>query len=148
MSSIAFYVPSAGGQQQASAEADVAIAAGQPVCLLVRRLMGGPITSNPGHLALAQANLLMYAPVGLALFDGTVGNAVAYSPAGLLTLSDWTAVVGSATLATGTIYYVSPDTAGQLASVAPTTSGQYVIEVGKALSPVQMSIAIRPPIYL
>ena len=55
---------------------------------------------------------------------------------------------GFAGLTIGAIYFLSATTAGAITSVAPTTLGQYVVQIGRALSATQLLIDIRPPILL
>ena len=61
---------------------------------------------------------------------------------GLITSSDWTAVIGATTLTAGARYYLSPTTAGQMTTTAPTTTGQFVLCLGKAKSTTDFEIAI------
>lgn len=65
------------------------------------------------------------------------------------TTTQWDAVTGgTGGLTAGTVYYVSPTTAGQLTSTAPITAGQFVIRVGRALSTTVLDISIMQPIAL
>ena len=65
------------------------------------------------------------------------------------TTGQWDVVTGgSGGLVAGTVYYLDPSTAGNITSTAPTTSGQYVIRIGVALSDTELEISIRPPILL
>lgn len=77
--------------------------------------------------------------------DTTVGAAVPVRTTGVITLSDWTAVVGSSLLASGGIYFLTV-TAGML-SITPPTSG-IVQQVGRAISLNVMRISIEIPIFL
>jgi hypothetical protein len=66
-----------------------------------------------------------------------------------LTTAQWDALCGtSGGLTAGTSYFLSPATAGLLTATVPTTAGQYVAEVGRALSTTELLIDIRPPILL
>ena len=58
---------------------------------------------------------------------------------GVLSSSDWTAVVGTTTLTAGSMYYLST-TAGQLTATAPTGAGNYVCKVGIAISTTEIEI--------
>lgn len=59
------------------------------------------------------------------------------------TTTQWDAVTGgTGGLTAGAVYYLSASTAGQLTTTAPTTTGQYVIRVGKAISTTIMDIQI------
>lgn len=119
------------------AETDSNIATGQPLYL-----------KQNGHVALASAAAIGTARVcGLALFDAFAATSVRYSPDGVMELEDWTAVTDSAALAPGAVYFLSAE-AGKLTTTAPTESGQVVLAVGTALSPVKLAIEIQQPFSL
>ena len=65
---------------------------------------------------------------------------------GIISIADWTAATGSATLTSGSVYYLDNSTAGNLTSTAPTTG--YVVEVGQAISTTEMAITIKAPVKL
>jgi len=63
--------------------------------------------------------------------------------------AQWDAVTGgSGGLIAGTDYYLSPTTAGLLTSTAPSTAGQYVVFIGRAVSTTDMNVAIDRAILL
>jgi hypothetical protein len=65
------------------------------------------------------------------------------------TTGQWDAVTGdSGGLTPGSIYYLSAATAGNLTKTAPTTVGQYVVRVGRAISATKMDLMIMAPILL
>lgn len=65
------------------------------------------------------------------------------------TTAQWDAVAGTTGgLAVRTRYYLSAATAGLLTATAPSATGQYVVEVGIALSATEMKVDIKPPILL
>ncbi|HEY9697018.1 MAG TPA: hypothetical protein V6D10_07130 [Trichocoleus sp.] len=65
------------------------------------------------------------------------------------TTTQWDAVTGgTGGLTAGAVYYLSATTAGQMTVTAPTTSGQYVIRIGKALSTTIFDLSIGQPIGL
>jgi hypothetical protein len=65
------------------------------------------------------------------------------------TTGQWDAVTGgSGGLVANTVYYLDAATAGKLTATAPTTAGQYVVEVGMALSTTELLIKTRTPILL
>lgn len=67
----------------------------------------------------------------------------------VLTTGQWDALAGTTGgLTFNTPYFLSPTTAGLLTSVVPTAVGQYVGEIGRALSTTELMIDIRPPILL
>lgn len=62
---------------------------------------------------------------------------------------EWDTVTGdSGGLTVGTKYYLDPDTAGMLTDTVPSTQGDFVAEVGIALSTTEMEISIRPTVKL
>lgn len=65
------------------------------------------------------------------------------------TTTQWDAVAGTTGgLTAGAIYYLSAATAGNLTETAPTTTGQFVLRVGKALSTTDMEISVSQPVKL
>ena len=65
------------------------------------------------------------------------------------TTGQWDAVAGTTGgLTKGTRYYLSAATAGLLTATAPTTVGQYVVEIGIALSTTEMLVNVKSPILL
>lgn len=65
------------------------------------------------------------------------------------TAAQWDAVTGqTGGLTAGSVYYLSATAAGQMTITAPTTVGQYVERIGKALSATVFDLAIEPPIGL
>jgi len=121
-----------------SAETDQDLLAGQPVYM-----------KGTGHLGLAQADASGTSTVvGLAVEDKLTGFACPYVFQNKLTLADWTAVIGAATLTIGAIYYLSASTAGMLTTTAPTAVGEYVCRVGMAISTTTLAIEIDPKILL
>lgn len=84
----------------------------------------------------------------------TIVNAVAgdIATSGMLTFANTTqvdAIAGTTGGFTfGTRYYLSQTTAGVMSSSAPTTAGQYVVEIGTAVSTLVLKIAIQKRILL
>jgi hypothetical protein len=79
------------------------------------------------------------------------GQPAAIITAGVLsaTTAQWDTVAGtSGGLTRDTIYYLDPATAGKITATAPTTVGQYVVEIGKALSTTELNIRIQKDILL
>jgi hypothetical protein len=65
------------------------------------------------------------------------------------TTAQWDAVAGtSGGLTFKTRYYLDPATPGKITSVAPSTTGQYVCEIGIAESTTDMKINVMPTILL
>ena len=67
---------------------------------------------------------------------------------GILTSTDWTEVVGEATLTVGSVYFLSDTVAGTLTTTAPTTTGSFVTRVGTAISTTTLEVTISRPISL
>jgi hypothetical protein len=65
------------------------------------------------------------------------------------TTTQWDAVAGTTGgLTKDVIYYLDPSTAGKLTSTAPSAAGQYVKEIGIAISTTELKIDIKPRIKL
>jgi hypothetical protein len=111
---------------------------------------GQPLYIKPSqHLDLAVASSLSTSGViGLAVMDANTATSVDYISSGLLERQDWTAIVGSTNLSAGAIYYLSPNNAGHLTTTAPTSIGQVVAEVGRAMSNQVLNVEIQPSIVL
>lgn len=65
------------------------------------------------------------------------------------TTAQWDAIKGaSGGLVAGTVYYLSAATKGLLTATAPSTVGQYVVEIGIAISTTELKLNIKPSILL
>lgn len=65
------------------------------------------------------------------------------------TTGQWDAVTGgSGGLTAGSVYYLDPSTAGLLTATAPSTTSQYVVRVGLAISTTELDISVDAPILL
>ena len=122
--------------QTAAATAGAVLAQGDPLA----------ISLADGKLYPADANI-----AGLARVVGVASaNYAAGAPAiavGMgFTMSDWTAVIGSSSLATAVTYFLAPG--GGLTNVAPTTPGQFLVNVGVASSPTTLILFPNAPILL
>lgn len=71
--------------------------------------------------------------VGVITTGGSTGAKVKYQPLGRVTLSGLTA---------GSIYYISPSSAGTITATRPTTTAQTICPVGFALSSTELVITI------
>ena len=76
---------------------------------------------------------------GFANQTKTTGQFVAVLVAGILPTSG---------LDTGDYYYLSDVAAGSITNVAPSGAGKYVVPVGQAVTPTQLSIQLEPTIKL
>ena len=59
------------------------------------------------------------------------------------TTAQWDAVTGqTGGLTAGAVYFLDAATAGKMTTTAPTTTGQFVLRIGKAISPTVFDISI------
>ena len=65
---------------------------------------------------------------------------------GILSVADWTSVLGAAALTPGTTYYLSAAVAGQITATAPTGAPNSVVRIGTAISGTDLEISIGRPI--
>ena len=90
-------------------------------------------------------------PIGMAeatISNGASGNIIIEGVV-TLTTGEWDALAGtSGGLAYGTTYYLDPSTAGLITSTAPSTVGQFVVEIGRALSTTELVLDIQQTIKL
>lgn len=111
--------------------------AGQPLCL-------------SGDVAFpAQAiDLLLADAWGFAASDGVTDSDVACTTNGQITLENWMPISGSTTLIPGATYYLHPLVAGTMTTTPPDVPGQFVVALGKAISPLTFGVKIEAPIGL
>ena len=120
------------GATGSTGEADDIIRAGQPVYV-----------KATGHLGVASSTALPYAGyAGVALADTAVGFAAPYG-VGVVMLTDWTFIAGTATITPGAVYYLGN---GTITTVAPSTG--YCVVVGRALTPTTLHAYQEPSILL
>jgi hypothetical protein len=81
--------------------------------------------------------------VGFTIEAVLSGTPVHLVNSGFLIRANWTAVTGSAALVPGDRYFLSPTTAGMITNTVPTTSGQYIAPLGKALTETVLSINLE-----
>jgi hypothetical protein len=108
---------------------------------------GLPLYSVSGfaNAGLARADTQSKARVvGFARCAALTGFTVEIIGSGRLYLADWTAVVGSASLVPGAVYYL--DDTGGIASIAPSAGS--VTEVGQAVETTVLDVKIKRPILL
>ena len=131
----------ASSNQQFSAtnQSTGAIFIGQPVYIAA---------ADTVDLALADAKATS-GVIGLVL-DASIDSSVVGTilTDGILTSTDWTAVVGAATLTVGSVYFLSDTVAGTLTTTATTTAGSFVTRVGTAISTTTLEVTISRPIGL
>jgi hypothetical protein len=85
---------------------------------------------------------------GLSIADCHSTFACKYIRRGKLSLTDWTSVVGIATLTPGTRYFASPDIAGYLTPIATKIGGNVLVEIGEAIDSLTLDVGIGPVILL
>ncbi len=121
----------------ATNDSGATIQAGQPVRV-----------HSDGTLRLAQANSITNAAVGLSMEQIANTSWGAISGDGILTLPNWTNVIGSTNLTPGMRYYLTPSALGMLQSSAPTASPDVLQFCGVALSTTTLKIEIESPVGL
>lgn len=112
---------------------------------------GQPVyVSSAGSVDLAQADAAGTKSVVGFVYDTSIATATTGSiqTDGVIEVADWTSIAGSATLTAGSKYYLSDSSPGEITSTAPTTSGNYVVPIGTALSTTELEITIEPTILL
>lgn len=121
-----------------TAEIDTTSYAGQPVYM-----------KGNGHIDQAQADdLSTTRVVGILVSDATATTSATFVKDGSVSMADWTNVIGSADLTTGSIYYLSAGSPGLLTTTAPTTAGQFVCKIGQAVSTTKLALEIQQTIKL
>ena len=107
------------------------------------------IQQSNAQLELAQADdLATSLVIGLATADALATETATYTSDGQVTRSDWTAIAGTASLTPGVIYFLDPTTAGKITATAPTTIGDFVVRLGRALTTTTLDVEIGWPIGL
>ena len=131
----------ASSNQQFSAQNSniAAITIGQPVYIAAADTVDLALAdakATSGVIGLVSDASIDSSAVGTILTDG------------ILTSTDWMAVVGAATLTVGSVYFLSDVDAGMLTTTAPTTTGSFVTRVGTAISTTTLEVTISRPISL
>ena len=94
------------------------------------------ITSS-GHVDLAQGNgRPQDFAVGIATQNVAAGQFGEYIPVGPITVDTWS-------LTPGSVYYLSPSSPGGMTTTYPSTIGQFVVVLGTASTPNQLSLSIH-----
>lgn len=101
----------------------------------------------------AQANVKTTSQVAGVMYDVTVAAAgvgnIATSGVVVATTVQWDAVAGTAGgLIFNTLYFLDPATIGKITATVPTTVGQTVTLIGRALSTTELELNIQTPILL
>lgn len=85
--------------------------------------------------------------VGCMSDDTAVGATQNVITDEVFTMSDWANVIGSAQLRGGQIYFLS-SVPGQITTSAPSTNGQVVQQIGRAVSASALEIECREAVLL
>jgi len=117
-------------------------------------VIGAPVyVKSNGNVDLARANAAgtteVFGLVRDTSIATTASGKVVLSGIVIATTGQWDAVTGgSGGLTPGADYFLDAATAGMLTTTAPSTGGQYVAAIGKALSTTKMKLAVQPTILL
>lgn len=111
---------------------------------------GQPIyITGVGEVDLAQADSQSTADVvGLVQVDCLAGETCRYLTEGSIERMDWVTIAGTSDLSPGSTYFLDPANAGKLTTTAPTTAGQFVVRVGRAVNVRTLDIEVELPILL
>ena len=102
-----------------------------------------------GHIDKAIATgALTHKVVGLSAENKLATTSCKFINDADLTMADWTSVIGSTNLTPNAIYFLSHLVAGQLTTTPTTTTGEFIVEVGVALSVTTLAIGIKRSILL
>lgn len=107
------------------------------VTFLKGQVIGRSVTLDKGYV-LADNSAVASQAIGLCADGAKNGAGTIIQMVGVFVLADWTPVIGAATLAARTVYYLSA-TPGMLTAVVPV--GPAIIQkVGRSLSPSVLSL--------
>lgn len=106
--------------------------------------------SGSGQMDLAKADNGVSSKAHAVVIDTTIsaGSTGNFKLDGIIVSTDWTEVTGEVELTAGALYFLSDTVAGGLTSSATTTSGSYIVSIGKALSTTELDINMGLPIKL
>ncbi len=117
-------------------------------------VIGSPVYNDgAGTVDLAQADALATVEVlGFvkdALIAAAAAGAIQTDGVLVATTGQWDTITGdTGGLTAGSVYFLDPDTAGKITKTAPTSTGDFVIRLGKAISTTEFEITISQPIEL
>lgn len=122
---------------QLEAEADSQIKIGNPIYLKAN-----------GHTEPAKAdNINTVQVVGVSISDTAATYSCKYITEGQVERVDWTEIAGTASLSPGISYFLDI-ISGKITTIAPTTTRQYVVRIGRAVSTIRLDVEIELPILL
>ncbi len=117
-------------------------------------VIGSPVYNDgAGTVDLAQADALATVEVLGFVRDASIAAAAsgAIQTDGILaaTTGQWDTITGNTGgLTAGSVYFLDPDTVGKITKTAPTSTGDFVVRLGKAISTTEFEITILQPIEL
>lgn len=121
-----------------TAEVDTSVQIGTPIYL-----------TEVGHARPAQASGQPQTNViGLAVSAAEPGFTCHYLTEGKVTRDDWSLVAGTSALLVGQTYFLAPSSPGRITITPPSQSGNYVVRVGRAVSPLSLDVEVELPIRL
>ncbi len=117
-------------------------------------VIGSPVYNDgAGTVDLAQADAVGTVEILGLVKPASIAAAAsgAIQTDGILaaTTAQWDTITGDVGgLTAGSVYYLDPDAPGKLTDTAPTSVGDFVVRIGKAISTTEMEITILQPIEL
>ena len=116
--------------------------------------IGQPVyTDGAGTVDLAQADAIgtveVLGLVKAATIVAAASGAIQTDGVIAATTAQWDTITGDVGgLTPGSVYFLDPDTAGNITLTAPTSVGDFVVRLGKAISTTELEITILQPIEL
>lgn len=112
--------------------------------------MAAAVHSSGTGFVRADATTTTKDVVGVVSIAGDPGFVVGVETDGFVTQADWSGVTdeASTTLTPTARYFVSPTTPGNITATAPTTVGQVVMPVGRAITPTTLMVETGPSVLL
>jgi len=112
-------------------------------------LAGQPFYVFNNRIWPAQANDETHADAcGFVFVDAPTGSEAVCGSSGQVTREDWSAVALTEKLSLGATYFLHPTIAGLITTEPPSLPGEFVVQLGKALTPETLDIRIESPIGL
>ena len=84
---------------------------------------------------------------GFSIVAASAGATIRYVAEGQINMLDWTAIIGTASLTPGGIYFLSL-VAGKITLTAPNGTGTFVVRLGQATNTMILDIEIEQPVKL
>jgi hypothetical protein len=106
-------------------------------------LKGQPFIWQAGKIWAAYNDVM-----GFVIADVEINGTALAITSGQVSRDDWTPVAGSISLEMGVPYFLNPLVAGTITTTPPSAQGQFVIELGRALTDKVFDVKINPPMGL